>query len=178
MLIDIIAFGLIILSVFKGVSKGFIVALFSFLAFIIGLAAALKLSAVVAEYLGANANISGRLLPVLAFLIVFIAVVLLVRIGAKLLEAGARLAMLGWLNRLGGILLYMLIYFFIFSIFLFYAVQLGLVKTTATETSISYRYIQPIAPWMMTVLGAILPFLKNTFSDLLHFFDGLSHQKQ
>ena len=51
MIIDIAFAIVMILAIFKGFSKGFIVGIFSLLAFIIGLAAALKLSVVVANYL-------------------------------------------------------------------------------------------------------------------------------
>ena len=122
MLIDVIALVLLLVAIFKGMRKGLVVALFSFLGFIIGLAAALKLSAAAAEYIGSNTNISQRWLPVLAFIVVFIIVVFLVRLGAKLVERVVRVAMLGWLNKLGGVVFYILIYFFIFSILLFYAV--------------------------------------------------------
>jgi len=49
------------------------------------LAAALKLSALAASYLGENVNISQRWLPVIAFAVVFIIIVLLVRLAAKAL---------------------------------------------------------------------------------------------
>ena len=77
MLIDIVALVLLVIAIFKGISKGLIVALFSFLGFIIGLAAALKLSTAMAEYIGANVEVSQRWLPFIAFIVVFIIVVLL-----------------------------------------------------------------------------------------------------
>ena len=174
MLIDVVAFVLLVISVFKGFRKGLIVAVFSFLGFIVGLAAALKLSAVAAEYIGHSFNVSQRWLPVLAFLIVFFIVVFLIRLGAKMIEGVVRIAMLGWLNRLGGIIFYILIYFFIFSILLFYAVQLHLVKEETLQASATYPYIQPIAPKIISVIGSILPFFKNMFGDLLHFFQNIS----
>ena len=57
MLIDIIAFILLLVAAFKGLRKGLIVAVFSFLAFIIGLAAALKLSTAMADYIGENVDV-------------------------------------------------------------------------------------------------------------------------
>jgi len=174
MLIDIIALVLLMLAIYKGFRKGLIVAVFSFLAFIIGLAAALKLSAVVAVYIGNNVNIPQRWLPAIAFLIVFLVVVLLIRIGAKMLEGVVQVAMLGWLNSLGGIFFYILIYFFVFSIFLFYAQQLHIIKPDTTTASISYSYIQPLAPKIMGMMGAVIPFFKNMFEQLLHFFDRVS----
>ncbi len=86
MLIDIIAVILLLMAVFKGLRKGLIVAVFSFLAFIIGLAAALKLSTVMAAYIGDNVAVSQRWLPFIAFIVVFFIVVLLVRLGGKFLQ--------------------------------------------------------------------------------------------
>jgi membrane protein required for colicin V production len=174
MLIDIIALVLLLLALFKGLRKGLIVALFSFLAFIVGLAAALKFSVLVAEYIGSNFNISQRWLPVLAFIAVFLIVVLLVRLGAKLLESAVSMMMMGWLNRLGGVFFYILIYFLIFSILLFYASQLHLIKPETSEYSLTYPFIEPMAPRIMNAIGKVIPFFKNMFEHLLQFFQQVS----
>jgi membrane protein required for colicin V production len=176
MIIDLIAIGLIIFSIIKGFRKGLVVALFSLLAFVIGLAAALKLSAAVARYLENSTQISQRWLPVLAFAIVFFVVVLLVRLGAKALEGVLKVAMLGWLNKLGGMVFYLLLYFFIFSIFLFYAAQLHIIKPETAQVSVTYPYIYPMAPSVIEWLGAIFPFLKNMFVELENFFTELSRK--
>jgi membrane protein required for colicin V production len=174
MFIDIIAIVLVILAIIKGFSKGLVVAIFSLLAFIIGLAAALKLSAVVAEYLGTNTNISQRWLPILAFALVFFIVFLLVRLGAKAIEGALRMVMLGWLNKLGGVVLYLLLYFFIYSVILFYATQLHIIKQETIQTSVTYPIVYPMAPVVMDALGSIIPFFKNMFAELENFFDHLS----
>jgi membrane protein required for colicin V production len=174
MFIDFIAIGLIVLAIIKGFRNGLVVAIFSLFAFVIGLAAALKFSAVVAQYLGTNTNISQRWLPVLAFTIVFFVVLLLVRLGAKAIEGGLRMVMLGWLNKLGGIVFYLLLYFFILSIILFYATQLHIIKPEKAQTSVTYPIIYPIAPVVMDALGTIIPFFKNMFGELEDFFDHLS----
>lgn len=176
MFIDIIALILLVWAAFKGLRNGLIVGLFSFFAFIIGLAAALKLSAVAAEYIGTNTNIGKRWLPFIAFAGVFLIVVLLVRLGAKAIEGVLRMAMLGWLNKLGGILLYILLHFFIFSILLFYVDQLHLIKKETLEASVLYPYIQPLAPNIIDALGYLLPFFKNMFVELEGFFDGISRK--
>lgn len=170
MLIDIIALALFLLALFKGLRKGLIVALFSFLAYFIGLAAALKLSVAMAEYIGSNVTVSQRWLPFIAFLLVFLAVVLLVRLGAKLLEGLVQTVLLGWANRLGGFLLYVLVYFFIYSILLFYAAQLHLIKPATIQSSSTYDWIEPYAPGLISWLGAVVPLFKNMFAELLRFF--------
>jgi membrane protein required for colicin V production len=115
-------------------------------------------------------------LPILAFAIVFFVVILLVRLGAKAIERGLRMVMLGWLNKLGGMVFYFLLYFFIFSILLFYATQLHIIKPETVQTSVTYPIIYPMAPVVMDVLGSIIPFFKNMFAQLEDFFDHLSRK--
>src|ERR1700733_10693407 len=121
MIIDIAFVIVMIIAVFKGLSKGLIVGIFSLLAFIIGLAAAVKLSAVVATYLQKNVVSATKWLPVLSFILVFIIVILLVGLGARLIKKTIDFAMLGWLDSLGGMILYIIIYTIIFSVVLFFA---------------------------------------------------------
>ncbi|HYE54369.1 MAG TPA: CvpA family protein [Chitinophagaceae bacterium] len=176
MLIDIIFAILVIVAIFKGLRRGFIVAIFSILAFIVGLAAAIKLSAVVAEYLAGSTNISGKWLPFLSFLLVFILVAVVVRIVAKLIEKSVEFAFLGWLNRLLGVALYFALYTIIFSILLFYAVQMQLLKQQTLDASATYLFIQPWGPYVMEGLGAVVPWFRDMFEQLKDFFGKISEQ--
>jgi membrane protein required for colicin V production len=176
MILDIIVAIILIFAVIKGYRQGLIVALFSVVAFIIGLAAALKLSVVVAGYIGQAVKISDKWLPIISFAIVFLIVVLLVRLGARFIQKTVEFAMLGWLNRLSGILLYAGLYILIFSILIFYADQLGFIKPETKNESVTYAYIQPWGPKLMEGLGKIIPIFKGMFNDLEDFFDGVSKQ--
>ena len=176
MVLDIIVAVILILAVIKGYRQGLIVALFSVIAFIIGLAAALKLSVVVADYIGQAVKISDKWLPIISFALVFLIVVLLVRLGARFIQKTVEFAMLGWLNRLGGILLYAGLYILIFSFLIFFADQLGFIKPETKNESVTYAYIQPWGPKLMEGLGKIIPVFKGMFKDLEDFFDGVSKQ--
>ncbi len=170
MFIDIVFLILILLACVKGYSKGFIIALFSIVGFIAGLAAALKLSAYVAARLSGTFNTSGKWLPFISFLLVFIAVVLLVNLGAKLIQKSIEMVMLGWLNRIAGIILFALLYSIFFSIFLFYAVQLHIISNETIAASTAYPYLQPLGPAVINSLGTIIPIFKDMFTQLQEFF--------
>jgi membrane protein required for colicin V production len=170
MIIDILVAVALVMAVIKGFQKGFIVAIFSVLAFIAGIAAALKLSASVAAWLGTTTNIGARWLPFLSFLLVFIAVVLLVRLGAKFIEGAVTFALLGWLNKLSGIILYALLYIIILSVFLFYTKQLNLFAATTIKESVTYPYIIPWAPKVIDTIGIVIPLFKDLFRELGTFF--------
>lgn len=171
MLIDVAYIIILILAIFKGYSKGFVVAVFSLFAIFIGLAAALKLSATVAAWLGKSTNIGERLLPIFAFAIILIGVALLTRLIAAIIEKALQIAMLGFVNRLAGILLYILLYTIIFSIVLFFATNISLLKQPTIETSRSYPFIEPIGPKAINAFSRFIPPLQNMFHQLEHFFD-------
>jgi membrane protein required for colicin V production len=174
MFIDVIFLILMVMAVFKGITKGFIIAVFSLLAFIIGLAAALKLSATVADHLRSKMDLSGYWLPVLSFLLVFAVVVLIIRWGAAFFKKAISLAFLGWIDTLLGILLYAFIYLMVYSVILFYATRINLISAEAQLNSKTYSYIEPFGPTVMKGLGKVIPFFSHMFSDLSRFFEGVS----
>jgi membrane protein required for colicin V production len=170
MVIDIITVILLAMALWKGYSRGFIVAIFSFLAILIGLAAAIKFSVVVAGWLHNNTNINTQWLPFISFIVVMIIVVILVRWVAGLLQSGIELVMLGWLNKIAGIALYIVLYMMIYSIILFYATKMEIIKESVTSSSVTYNFIEPWGPKAIDVMGNIIPFFKDMFNDLENFF--------
>lgn len=174
MILDLVFAVILVLAIFKGYQRGLIVGIFSFVAIIIGLAAAIKLSVVVAGYIGRNVNVSDSWLPVISFVAVFIVVVLLVRVGANAIQRTVELAMLGWVNRLGGMLLYAALYIAVFSILLFYAEQVNLIRPETINKSVTYAFIQPWGPRAINSFAVVIPFFKDMFTELQEFFGTVS----
>lgn len=176
MIIDLILGIIILIAIFKGYQRGLIIGLFSLVSVIIGLAAAMKLSTVVAGYIGEAVNVSDEWLPVISFAIVFIVVVLLIRLGANAIERTVEVVMLGWLNKLGGIIFYVAIYTVVFSVLLFYAEQVNLVRSETIEKSISYSFVQPWGPRIINSVGSIVPLFRDMFAELELFFENVSKE--
>jgi membrane protein required for colicin V production len=174
MFLDLVLIVILILAIIKGYQRGLIVGVFSFIAVIIGLAAAIKLSAVVAGYIGKAIKVSEQWLPVISFVVVFIVVVLLIRLGANLIQKTIEISMLGWINRLGGVLLYAAIYIIVFSIVLFYAEQVQLLQEETIKKSVTYAYVQPWGPKVIDAFGTVIPFFKDMFTDLQSFFGNVA----
>ena len=174
MIIDIIFLILLVLAIIKGISRGFIVAIFSFFAIIIGVAAAMKLSYIVANWLQHSFNTGQKWLPVLSFLIVLIGVIFLVRWVANLIQAAVKIAMLGWLNKLGGIILYLFIYLFIYSILLFYLTNMNFIKPETIAASKTYSLIEPFGEKAIDIVGKIIPVFKDIFQQLSDFFGNIA----
>lgn len=166
------------MAVIKGLRRGLIVAVFSFFAFIAGIAAAMKLSVVVADYLKDSVNISAKWLPFISFAVVFIGVVLLVRWVASLLESTVEMAMMGWANKIGGIIFYTILYMFTLSVVLFFVQKVKLISDESAANSVTWPWLQPLGPWVIDGFGKLVPVFKNMFAELSAFFDGLAATQQ
>ena len=162
------------MAVIKGYQRGLIVAVFSLIAFVIGLAAAMKLSTIVAGYIGNAINISDRWLPVISFAVVFILVALLVRWGAGIVQRTIEIALLGWVNRIGGILFYAMLFITVFSVILFYALQIKILKQETINASVTWPFIQPWGPRAIDSFAIVIPFFKDMFGQLESFFGNIS----
>lgn len=171
MFIDTLLLIILVTAVFKGYSKGLIVAVFSFVAIFIGLAAALKLSASVAAWLEKNTGIGTNWLPFISFAITMVGVIFLVRFLAKILQKSIEFAMMGWINKLVGVTLYVVLYVSILSIVLFYIIKMGILKNEQVVASITYPYFKNWGQIAIDIFSMLLPFLKSVFATLENFFE-------
>jgi membrane protein required for colicin V production len=171
MTIDLIYLLILVAAAFKGFRQGMVLAAFSFVAFFIGLAAAIKLSAVVAGWLEDSFDKPSAWWPFIAFILVLAIVSGIIRAAAAVISKTLDLAMLGWLNKLGGFLLYAILYTLIYSVVLFYYDQLMHISEVTKEQSRVYSYIEPWGNWTMNALGNIIPQFKDVFHDIERFFE-------
>jgi membrane protein required for colicin V production len=173
MVIDICFLVLAVTAIYKGYNRGLIVAIFSFVAIVVGLAAALKLSAITANWLSSNTSISGSWLPFISFTITFILFVVGIRLVANILQKTVEFALMGWVNKLGGIALYVLMYTLVFSVVLFFVQSIHVLKPSMVQQSVTYTYLQPFGPWVVNGIGKVIPIFSNLFLQLQHFFDAV-----
>ncbi len=176
MVIDIIFLIFMLGAVVRGWQRGLIVALFSLLACIAGLAAAIKLSAVVAAHLHDSVHLSSKWLPILSFVLVFLVVILVVRWLANILQTAISFVMMEWLNKIGGIALYAALYTAVFSIILFYGTQANIIAPPTVAASKVYPVIEPMGPSIINGLGKLIPIFKNMFTQLEDFFAAMAKQ--
>lgn len=122
--IDIIILIPLLWAAFMGFKKGLIIELASIVALLFGVYGAIGFSDMVGEKLKTSLNLQTEYLPLISFVLTFIAVVAAVFFIAKLLEKVVKFAALGIVNRIAGslfgickILLMMSAVFFILKIF-------------------------------------------------------------
>jgi len=173
-MIDIFFFIILLLALVRGWRKGLILGLFSMVCGLIGLAAAVKLSAVLATHLQGDLHLSSRWLPVLAFILVFVLVILIIQWSGRLLEGLVKLIFLEWLNKLGGIVLFTVLYLSIFSIVLFYGTKTQFISKRAVDDSHFYSLIAPLGPQVIRFITGFIPFGQDMFTALEGFFDQIA----
>jgi membrane protein required for colicin V production len=101
--LDIVVALPLLWAAWQGFKRGFVTQVAVFLGLGMGLFAGYHGSARIADGLRESWQLTGAWVGKLAFFIAFIGVLLLVRILAKVVEKGAKLALLNWVNRLLGV---------------------------------------------------------------------------
>jgi membrane protein required for colicin V production len=90
------------------------------------------------------------------------------------LEKLVELVLMNWLNKLGGILLFLILYLAIFSIILFYGTKTGVISKSATDHSHFYSIVAPFGPSVIRFITGFLPFGQDMFKALEGFFDKMA----
>jgi len=176
MVLDVIGITIVIIFFIRGYMKGIIVAAFSLLAIVLGIICALKLSNILASYLLEKGIVTSGWGQLVSYIVLFLGVVILVRFVGKLIEKSAQAVFLGLVNKLVGGLLYAFMATLVWSSLLWISNQMHIIEPETIAGSKTYNYFVPIAPWVFEHIGAVLPFVKNIFTDLQHYFEGVNQK--
>lgn len=176
MTLDVIGIIIIALFFIRGYMKGIIVAAFSVLAILLGILCALKLSQAFSAWLLEKGYATSGWVQVISYVVLFLGVFLLVRLLAKLIEKSVEGMMLGVVNKLIGGLLYAFLGAVLWSSLLWIGSRMHLISPETIAASKTYSWLSQLAPWFFEQAGKVLPFVKDTFSKLEHFFDTVNQK--
>jgi membrane protein required for colicin V production len=174
MILDVIGIILILLFFIRGYLKGVIVAAFSVLAILLGILCALKLSQALSAWLLEKGLVTSGWVQVISYVVLFIGVFLLVRLIARLVQKAVEGMMLGVVNKLIGGLLYAFLGAVLWSSLLWIGAHMHIIPPDTIAASKTYAWLSQLAPWFFDQAGKLLPFAKDTFSKLEHFFDAVN----
>jgi membrane protein required for colicin V production len=94
----------------------------------------------------------------------------------KIIEKSAELILLGWFNKLSGIMLYLLIYGIFYSMILYYLNQMNVLSIKQINASFFYNKLVPIAPMVINQVGNLVPVFKNMVVQLEEYFKSVSNK--
>jgi membrane protein required for colicin V production len=155
--IDLFLGIILILAAIQGFRKGFIVEAASLAALILGIWGAIKFSDWTADFISRKFNFHSEYLSIIAFILVFIGIVVLISMLGKVLDSVVKAVALGFLNRLAGIIFGVLKVAVILSIFLllFDAVDENVHLLPAKQKAESKVYTP-----MKQLVPTLFPFIK------------------
>lgn len=171
--IDLIIVIPMALGAIGGFKKGFILEIITLLALILAVIGGFHFLHWGMSVLTDNFQLSGKFLPFLAFLLIFVGIVALVNAIGQVLKKVVHMAFLGGVDRIAGALLGAVKFVFFFSV-LIWAFQIFGVELPQhlQDDSFFYTYIVAIAPATVDLFGFIIPAsseLMDEISDLLNF---------
>ena len=160
-ILDIILLICFIPAVIRGISKGFAEQLIALLSIIIGAWIAYHFGGTLSEWAAGYLQVNEKVLNIICFtLIIIVAVVLLFLVG-QLITGVIKLVMLGWLNRLLGLVFALLKAALVLGlvITLFDSLNgiIGLVSQETLDESFMY-------PGLKNFADTVFPYLKKLFA--------------
>lgn len=171
MLIDIAFLLFIGFGFWRGFTRGIIVAIFSFLAWSIGLLGALKFSSWGAFFLRDNLGIKTNYNPIISFVLIMIVISLIIYFMGKILEKMIQVVQMGWLNKTLGGLLKASIYFLMYCVIIWLFNKAGSISPEVKAQSKLFDYINPVAPAVFDWLGRNVPAMQGLLQDISRYYD-------
>ena len=92
---------------------------------------------------------------------------ILLKMITGILQQSAEWLLLGWLNKLLGMVLYAILYGTIFSSLLYFMILLGVVEKATLKDSFSFPYLETWWPYFMKKLSLWIPSIKSSLTALL-----------
>lgn len=155
--IDIIIAIPLIWGMYQGFSKGLIISAASLAALILGIYGAIKFSHITSFYLINNFDLSDKYLPIIAFAVTFVAIVVLVHLLAKVLDKLVKAVALGFINRIAGLAFNVIKYAFLISIVIVilegFDKKMSFIPKDMKEQSLLYEPLAGFAPLIFPYLN-------------------------
>ncbi len=152
--LDIILGIMLVWGLWKGLKNGLFVEIASIVALIAGIFGAIHFSYFAGDYLSQNMQWNEHYINLAAFVLTFIAIVLVVNLAGKLLTKIADFAMLGLLNKIAGAFFGTLKVAVILGAFLVFFERtnssVGLIKNEMMKDSVLYGPVKEIGAFVFS----------------------------
>ncbi|MBT3386248.1 MAG: CvpA family protein [Prolixibacteraceae bacterium] len=160
--IDIVLGLLLAFSAINGFRKGLIVELASLAALILGIWGAIEFSDITSEFLVENFNMNSDHLNIISFVVTFVGIVILVHIVGNVVNKLVETVMLGFVNKLAGLVFGILKSALILSIILVVFDKIDEeVEILSSESKAESRLYEPIR----NLAPSIFPFINIWEND-------------
>ena len=171
--IDLIIVVPLALGAIGGFRKGFILEVITLLALILAVIGAFHFLHWGMSVLTENFQLSGRFLPFLAFVLIFVGIIAIVNMIGQAFKKIIQMAFLGGIDKIAGAVLGALKLVFLFSILIWVFQVFGIeIPQHLQDDSLLYTYVVALAPVTVELFSFIIPATSNlmdNISDLMNF---------
>ena len=152
---------------YQGYKKGLLLEVIGLLAFILAILGGFKLLHWGVQILNQYMDSYSQFVPFIAFIVIFVGILILVNMLGKLLKRVIDMTIIGSLDNLGGALLGLAKWAFGLSVVLliFDTMEIDFF-IDQSESSFMYPFIAPVAPAVFDYFNDYFPFLKQLFESL------------
>ena len=170
-ILDLILLIPLLIGAYTGYKKGLVMELIGIIALILAVLGAFKLLQTGIEFLNKYIPAYNNLIPFIAFIGIFIGILILVNLIGKLTKRFLDLTILGAFDNVAGAIIGIFKWAFLVSIVLWLCLQVNLViPARLTENSFLYPYIVDFAPTVGHYISAIFPFASDLFESIKDIF--------
>lgn len=170
--IDLLILIPLALGAIGGFRKGFILEIITLLALILAVIGGFHFLHWGMSVLSENFQLSGKFLPFLAFLLIFVSIIAIVNAIGQALKKIIHMAFLGGFDRIAGAVLGALKFVFLFSILIWVFQVFGIeMPQHLQDDSFFYTYVVAVAPATVEIFGFIIPAssdLMDKISELMN----------
>jgi membrane protein required for colicin V production len=161
---DIIVVCMILFGAYRGYKEGFLMELFSLLAIVLGILGAFKLLGVALIFLTERFDIDEKILPYVAFGVVFLIIVIVVTLIGRTLRLSIDKSFLGRVDQIAGSLLGAVKTLFMVSVALWIVSSLKVnFPEHWTDSSKLAPWVSAFAPNVTEWVGEYVPVFKDLF---------------
>lgn len=144
---------------YKGFVRGLVMEVSRLIALIAGVYLAARFATLLSEYLYKNTSLEHDMLPIIAFAIILVGVMVLVYLFGKMLEGMLKMAALGWANKAAGAFFGLARGAFILSLLLMLLNRFSLTdefsRSETAKKSVLFIPIQSLAPFVLPILEEV-----------------------
>jgi membrane protein required for colicin V production len=159
-------------SIYRGLTKGFVIMVATLAALLLGVWGAVHFSSITSELLYRHLNLQTQYLSLISFALTFVLIVIAVHLLARAIDKLLKAVALGWVNRLAGMLFGILKTAFIISIILVLVNNIDkrvpFIQEEHKQGSLLYEPLSKLAP-------AIFPFLN--FNQIRERIEDIDEKK-
>jgi membrane protein required for colicin V production len=162
--IDVVLAVFLLTGMFHGYKAGFLLELFSLTAVILGVLGGFKLMGWAMVLLSGKIHVDEKVLPYVAFAIVFLVIVIVVNLLGKLLKVSLDRSLLGGIDQIAGGLLGLARTAFMLSIAMWIVDSLKLAFFTRwSDHSWLYQIVAGFAPKITEWISDVFPVFRDVF---------------